>query len=611
MSRIKGIALVGVALVVGVIVFLLVGTRSSSKPACDDGAARLDGVWDDAARAELGEVFAASEMPYSDKLATSVNAGLDAYAGAWKAAHLETCKAGDAARARCLDRRLAALEATVDVLDADAVERSLRVVDALPPLACPDRPAPADVDRFTELDAQRAVGAALVAAGRHGDAIAALSKLADEARAFGDLALESEVLLALGSAQAAADGQGARETLFAAVRAAQAAGHTEIVADAAIKLAGRSVFLADWRDAEIWLGLADASVTASGDAPLRRAAYESAAFARAWSRRDDDDARTHAEKVVERLIAAGANRTPAYADALVNVGAVLGRLGRRDDALVELRAALALREELLGETHPDVASTHQSIAVLEEGFDHHAEALAGYEKAYEITLASSGAESLLAAGYLDHIAGAMSRLGKGDEALTRRLEALAIREAQLPKTSTELADSYANLGTLLLSMDRLADAERRLQQALSAATSAYGAERVEVAAIWRSLADVAIARQDWVGALDREAQAIAAFEAARGKDAPEIAYPLTGVGLALLSSGKPLEAIPPLDRAITIAETAKLPELPRARFFLAQARLATGDRAGARDAAERAKSEYLAAGKTERAEEVSKWLKQL
>ena len=102
-----------------------------------------------------------------------------------------------------------------------------------------------------------------------------------------------------------------------------------------------------------------------------------------------------------------------------------------------------------------------------------------------------------------------------------------------------------------------------------------------------------------------------------GPDHPDLAYPLTGLGQSLLGLTKPADALPLLERALTLRTTHEIDPalLAKTRFALARALWTTPatqgrDRPRARTLAEQARDAYAALGdatKTELAE-VQTWL---
>jgi tetratricopeptide (TPR) repeat protein len=73
-----------------------------------------------------------------------------------------------------------------------------------------------------------------------------------------------------------------------------------------------------------------------------------------------------------------------------------------------------------------------------------------------------------------------------------------------------------------------------------------------------SRAELALVERAWVDAATYAARAIEGFEAAGGKDNPELWRPLSALGRANAKLGKPAEARAALERAIAIGERVHL-----------------------------------------------------
>jgi hypothetical protein len=119
---------------------------------CTGGARALASAWDPARRTAVARAFAATGLPYADRVLASVNASLDGYGAEWVAAHDDACRAtrlrGEQSeemldlRMACLDDQLGRLASLADVLaraDGDVVENAASAAAALPPVAgCAD-----------------------------------------------------------------------------------------------------------------------------------------------------------------------------------------------------------------------------------------------------------------------------------------------------------------------------------------------------------------------------------------------------------------------------------------------------------------------------------------
>jgi tetratricopeptide (TPR) repeat protein len=91
-------------------------------------------------------------------------------------------------------------------------------------------------------------------------------------------------------------------------------------------------------------------------------------------------------------------------------------------------------------------------------------------------------------------------------------------------------------------------------------------------------AEIMCAKGRWQEALTMAEPAIMVLSREWGLDHPALAYPLTSLGIALIGLGRPVQALPHLERALELRE-AKDPEprlLGETRFALARALWSVG-----------------------------------
>ncbi|MEO0996617.1 MAG: serine/threonine-protein kinase [Pseudomonadota bacterium] len=277
-----------------------------------------------------------------------------------------------------------------------------------------------------------------------------------------------------------------------------------------------------------------------------------------FSAGDSELALTLLREAASRLAEGGAANTTRHASIQHDIGVMLiqrGELNRAQRILEDVRDA---RTTLLGEQHPDLATT------------------------------------------LKELAGIARQQGASEEAERLYLQALAINETML---GSEHPETSNNLNSLAVFYRGLGDDERALdyaQRALAGATRAYGPRHptvglmtVNVASMQRMLGDLAAARQSVtagldiiVGALGEEhhlagvaynalagiqqdqgenaaaeanyRRALAVFEATAGANHPHTVSILNGLASVLMQNGQIDEAEQHYRRAVETA-TAALP----------------------------------------------------
>jgi tetratricopeptide (TPR) repeat protein len=225
---------------------------------------------------------------------------------------------------------------------------------------------------------------------------------------------------------------------------------------------------------------------------------------------------------------------------LHKAGHFLNDQGEYAEASQLCQRALAIRQEVLGDQHLDVAHSLKGLGVVLKNQGKLAEA----------------------------------------EALFRR--ALTIREQALGSEHPDVADSLNYLGRLLKNQGRQGDAEQLHRRALMVVENAIGSEHVEVAHCLSNL--VAVLRKQGklteAEALGRRALFI--LERALDDKHPNIAHGLHDLGLLLWEQGRFKEAEPLYRRALAIREQVLPSGHPRIDFLRRKLEelMPTADRSG-------------------------------
>ncbi len=254
-------------------------------PTCDDGAAKLQGVWDASRRAPIRQAFLATGLPYAAETWVQTEQALDDYASRFRASHLEACRAtyerGDQSvalldlRMACLARSrsgLAGLVGALQAADKASVANAKRAIDDLPSLAaCADaealvgstpRPATPQVAReVEEVRQQIAEASAVFNLGKRKEAVAIAERVTARAKALGfePLQLEAAFLDALAVRRAGGSFQDASQRLKSLYERAYVLRHDEMAARAASSLASRYARDHQVGQAEVWIAVAAAA----------------------------------------------------------------------------------------------------------------------------------------------------------------------------------------------------------------------------------------------------------------------------------------------------------------------------------------------------------------
>jgi tetratricopeptide (TPR) repeat protein len=147
-----------------------------------------------------------------------------------------------------------------------------------------------------------------------------------------------------------------------------------------------------------------------------------------------DEAMAHYQRALEIK--------PDYADAHNNLGAVLTRRGRIDEAIAHYRRALEIK--------PDYAEAHYNFGITLRGRGRIDEAIDHYQRALEIKPDYADAHNNLGL--------ALAGRGRIDEAITHYRKALEIKP--------DYAEAHINLGAALARRGRIDEAIAHFQKAL-------------------------------------------------------------------------------------------------------------------------------------------------
>ncbi|MGE5186958.1 MAG: protein kinase domain-containing protein [Acidobacteriota bacterium] len=283
-------ALLGVAALAIAASWKLMPARTQVElPNCDDGSARLAAIWNAERRAALARAPAAQQTPWGAGAVDAFAAQVDRYADAWKAMHLETCRATRIERSQseeamdlrmaCLDRRLAGLGELVTLMadaDQDALRKAGEVVGNLPPVAdCADvralrqvvrRPTdPAIAAKLAAVDGDLAKLSAQYALGNSNKTVALADRVIAEARATSYAPPLAHALYWRGRALADRGSGGDAEAMFdETFSTALGAGEDAMAADAAARLAQEALWAAKLGEFDRWLRIARSLAARAG-----------------------------------------------------------------------------------------------------------------------------------------------------------------------------------------------------------------------------------------------------------------------------------------------------------------------------------------------------------
>jgi eukaryotic-like serine/threonine-protein kinase len=475
---------------------------------CAGASARLEKTWGESHRGHARVAFEAVDKPYAADAWHSVAGSLDQYATSWLEMHRDACEANKVRgeqsdelldlRMQCLSRRLAELDALVDLLreaDDALVRTSVEASYALVPVdVCADVdalrapvPPPDAADARTVLEdvrQQLAQIKALEDAGRLSDAVAQVPQTVEQARELGYAPLLAEALLQHGRlGWSLSDLDTSERLLREAIQVAAQGKHHEAEARAWVTL----VMVVGYGKAKTELGdeIANAAVAAvsrAGGSVELRAELASSRGAVALQRNQFEEAEAlFSESLALERLRFGKDH-PKAANALNNLSIVMMKTKRYDEAGQALRAAIAVYEETYGEKHPKVARLRFNLAGAAASIGRYEEAQTQAQRALEICLRDFGP---------DHVETGLASIVLADLALRQRrfedakmhaANAVRIIEAQLGE-HPYLAVGHHSLGAALRELGEHPKAIEQLEVAMALAERTFEASDPTVADI--------------------------------------------------------------------------------------------------------------------------------
>jgi tetratricopeptide (TPR) repeat protein/tRNA A-37 threonylcarbamoyl transferase component Bud32 len=577
-----GAAIASVVVIAGVIGYLV--TRGAGETQCENMDRQLAGIWDPARAAAVRAAFAKSDRPQAADTFERFAKQLDAYTEQWVDARRTACEAtrvhGDQSaelldlKVACLDRRLIAVDALVDVYSeppaGDALDRAVSSAFALAPLEpCADAealraafPPPTDAvtrDRVGAARQQIASAKALAESGQYPRARNAGREALTAAEATRYAPVLAEAL----------HRQATLERLAGDAKAAEALLERALIAGATAR--------DDVLVAEIWSEL----VYVVGHMLGRPAeAMKMKTPATAALKRANDDAITEGNMIA-------------------NFGRVLMVDSKWAEAQKTLEQALVIKERTSGPDSHDVARLLISLATTYQEQGNLEEALVHIERALAIFKATYGPEHPMVAGTLNNRATVYEAQGKYEESLAGHQQVLAMMIRMVGDDHPYVADSYQNIGQTYRVMGKLDLAREHIEKALAIQRVKLGEDHPELA---QNIVNLGILDMDldrFESARAHFEHAVKIFEAAKLETGTEAGYAINGLASALYSLGRYPEALAMAERLYKLreAEDGQSINLTQAKFALGRALLATGrDQPRALALLAKARTEYQTEG---------------
>ena len=554
---------------------------------CDD--ADLGDAWNDARREAVTGAFEAGSAGHAAATGARTTVALEHYADQWMAAHAHACEARELgaqqadARLSCLARRRAELGALTKELAEPSdtlIDRALTAVDRLQPVAaCEDVDGEAEPDpkaAAARVNASGEVSRARVSllAGRPDLAHESIGLALAYLRPYPPNQTTIEALYLRGRAYELEDRYAdAEQAMQRAFLEGQRSGQDRMAARAAagvVTLVGREPTRR--REAEQWIRHAETSLSRIDGADEEWSDLLDRQAGMLKAAGELQQAAEVRRRALQAAIDAGGPESTNVATLQSNLANDLRGIGDIEGALALHEETLALREQLLGPRHPDIADSLIGIGILHSLRGEPADAETALRRALDIRESVVGPDSPALLPTLGNLANALGSLDKHEEALVVYDRVLTLTESAHPDDGAALATPLGNSAVSLAAVGRVEEAEQRQRRALRLEIDSLGEQHPGVAVSRLMLASRLAEQHRAEEAHEQVELALPVVRKAMGEDHPFVPVALTLRGRMAAELGKRTEARTDLEEAIRRMETGAgdPADLGVARFALAR-----------------------------------------
>jgi tetratricopeptide (TPR) repeat protein/CHAT domain-containing protein len=234
------------------------------------------------------------------------------------------------------------------------------------------------------------------------------------------------------------------------------------------------------------------------------------------------------------------------------VAANLQAQGRYKEAQEGFQKALDIRRRLLGDEHPDTAKSCNNVAANLNALGRYKEAQEGYQKALDIYRKVVGEDHPNTASCYNNVALNLQAQGRYKEAQEGFQKALSIRRKVLGEEHPDTAASYYNVAGNLSFQGRYQEAEEGFQKALGIYRKVLGEEHPDTARTYNFVAFTLNAQGRYKEAQEGYQKALDIFRKVLGEEHPDTATCYSSVALNLSAQGRYKEAQEGFQKALAI-----------------------------------------------------------
>ena len=243
---------------------------------------------------------------------------------------------------------------------------------------------------------------------------------------------------------------------------------------------------------------------------------------------------------------------PDVAISYNNIGLVYDDLGDYVRALEYHQQSLAIKIQLYGDSHPDVAISYNNIGSVYYAQGDYARALEYHQQSLAIWKQEYGESHPSVATSYDNIGLVYYSQGDYTHALEYHQQSLTILKQLLGESHPSVATAYNNIGNVYYSQGDYTRALEYYQQSLAIYQQVYGESHPSVATSYDNIGSVYYSQGDYTHALEYHQQSLVIRKQLFGKSHPDIATSYNNIGSVYYAQGDYARALEYHQQALSI-----------------------------------------------------------
>jgi len=256
-----------------------------------------------------------------------------------------------------------------------------------------------------------------------------------------------------------------------------------------------------------------------------------------------------------KLISHDSMLHPAYAAAAHSLmGQILSRMGTFEEGKRHVQRSLALKLQLVGSEHPDVAGTYNNLANVLHLQGDLKQAKEYHERALAIREQTVGPQHPDVATSYNNLATVLHKQGALKLAKEYHERALAIRQQRLGPQHSDIASSYNNLANVLSDQGDLKQAKEYHERALAIRQQTFGPQHPGVAMSCYNLGNIHLRQGHLKEAKEYYERTLAITQQTLGPQHPDVADSYDRLATVLRNQGDLEKAKEYHERALAIMQ---------------------------------------------------------